>query len=109
MIFRQCQRAWGLPSGEVQGSQWGGRDVGPIMTLNTERRRRQKEIHVSTKTFQSPLVAGSFLAWCPPALYFALVTKVKQVLEQIHGSRIQPAPRLNTHSWAACYAQHFAG
>lgn len=55
VIFWQCQRAWGLPSGEVWGSQWGERDAGPIRTPNTQPHSKRR--HMSSKTFQSPLVA----------------------------------------------------
>lgn len=60
VIFWQCQRAWGLPSGEVWGSQWSERDAGPIGTPNT---RRTYTVHQS---IPEPF-GGSFLARCPPA------------------------------------------
>lgn len=109
VIFWQCQRAWGLLSGEVWDSQWGERDAGPIRTPNTQPHSRRRYISPPKHSRALWWLISCIVPSYPSEACFTLVTKVKQVLEQIHGSRIQPAPRLNTHSWAACYAQHFAG
>lgn len=64
MTFWQWQRAWGLPSGEVWGSQWGERDAGPIRTLNTQPHSRRRSM---CPPKHSRPFGSLFRAWCLPA------------------------------------------